>query len=246
MSPEEIARLVTQDVSGLLTDAEIRKIFGSRQAFYLNPRDFRKPHVELTSGLHSNGYINCPEVFALENLRRICAQQLVRFLETDSPKLSIGFCDWVVGSDTSATALAGDVAELLGCRHGVMKKGPNKEQIWLGEMVDGEVIERLVDEGEKVLQIEELMTTAGTAERLRQGVMAAHAGRKVAFHPVILVLMHRSDVYEVMGDRVLAAHHFDIKNEDPKSEEGCTYCQNGSLLVKNPKQNWALLTGKAA
>ena len=144
----------------------------------------------------------------------------------------------VIGSDTSATGLAGDLALVLECRHGVMKKGPEKEQIWQGEMVKGEVVSHLIGDDERVLRIEELMTTAFTAERLRQGIIAAHQDQIIDILPVILVLMHRSTVYEVAGAKVLAIHHFDISNWPP---EECPYSKGGSPLVENPKQNWHLL-----
>ena len=247
MLADEIRQLDPEDWKEGLYPQATEHIFKSVEGFYMNNGDFSKPHVELTTGLHSNGYINCAQVFQFPNLRRIMAYEMARVWRISRFCADISASDWVVGSDTSATALAGDLAEIMGCRHGVLKKGPEpeKNQIWLGEMVDHQVVERFIQSEERVLHIEELMTTAFTAEQVRKGIGEAHKERsRFWFFPVILVLMYRSNMQSVGGSRILKVNQFDIKNWDPK--EYCPYCDHDSLLVKKPKQNWTLLTGQAA
>ncbi len=232
MNREEILALDPGNVPHKMTRQQVEHIFAQLEAFWKHDGDFTKPHVKLTSGNHSNGYINCRAVLEHENLRLIMASQIlfelrirkIVTLETWSPE------NWVIGSDTSATKLAGSIAKILGCRHGVLKKGPDKEQIW-----EGQIIKR----GELVLHIEELMTTAFTAKRVRKGIKAGNS-HPVEFVEVIPVLMHRSKEYFVDGEAVLDIFHFNIENWTPNE---CPYCANNSPVLENPKENWAKLTG---
>jgi hypothetical protein len=63
----------------------------------------------------------------------------------------------------------------------------------------------------------------------------------VTFAPVVGVLVHRSDVYEVEGAPVIYLAHYDISVWDPVD---CPLCARGSKRLR-PKQHWAELTGKA-
>jgi orotate phosphoribosyltransferase len=238
MSPQELLQLQPEETLRSLTTEEVVHIFRGLKAFWMNERAWEKPHVKLTSGMHSNGYINCRLVFGHENLRHILAYQMARAILDRHTDLTIFRRDWVVGSDTSATELAGDLARVFNCRHGIMEKGPDKEQFWRGERVDGKLIDQRIGQDERVLHIEELMTTAFTAERVINGIISAH-GNAIRFYDFIPVLMHRSQVRDVLGRHVHDVNHFDIDNWD---KEDCPYCKNGSPLVENPKENWALLT----
>ena len=55
------------------------------------------------------------------------------------------------------------------------------------------------------------------------------------------VLVHRSDVYEIDNSKIVFPLHFDIWLADP---EDCPLCAQGLKRLKQPKVNWAELTGK--
>ena len=234
MNREEILALNPGNVPHKMIRQQVEHIFSLLQAYWKHDGDFSKPHVKLTSGNHSNGYINCPAVLNHENLRLILANQILFDLRIRKIVIPETWAseNWVIGSDTSATALAKSIADLLGCRHGILEKGPKpkKLQIWKNQVIQP---------GEKVLHIEELMTTAFTAKRVREGIKDGNP-HPVEFVEVIPVLMHRSKEYFVDGEAVLDIFHFNIENWTPNE---CPYCANNSPVLENPKENWAKLTG---
>jgi hypothetical protein len=81
------------------------------------------------------------------------------------------------GADTSSTALAGDVALLIGAKHIRMVKiedAEGKRQIW------DSTNESLLD-GEIILHIEELITTAFSAIQVREGIKLANPNVKINY-----------------------------------------------------------------
>jgi len=233
MNRDEILKLNPNLVSEKMTRQQVKHIFSQLQAFWQHDGDFSKPHVELTSGMHSNGYINCREVLVHNNLCRLMARQIVLTLQEegyiDRENYPVNNDNWVIGSATSATDLASEVAKILSCHHGILRKGPNKEQIWENQVIQPQ---------EKVLHIEELMTTAFTARRVRKGITQGN-DYPVDFIHFIPVLIHRSSEYLVDGVPVVTIFHFNIENWDP--EKYCLYCANGSKALEDPKKNWKKL-----
>lgn len=239
LSRNELLALNPETVPHAPTFEEARYIFETLEALWIHNGNPHQPHVELTSGKHSNGYINCKLVLEHDGLRRLLARQLVHQISFDYPDFYLRAEDWVVGSDTSATKLACDVAFLLGARHGIMRKTDDKQQVWCGECTGkGRHTERTIAVGERVLHIEELMTTAFTAERLREGIRAAHPGQAIQFIRFLPVLMYRSDVTSVDDSLVVPVNRYHIENWDPP----CPKCKEGSPVLRDPKQHWAELT----
>jgi len=144
-----------------------------------------------------------------------------------------GRIDWVIGSATAATSLAGCCAVLIGAKFWPLEKGPNKEQIWPDRHV--------IRPRETVIQFEELMTTALTTGRVREGIAKAH-NHEVQYGPVV-VLVHRSDEMEVGDSRVIPVFRFDISTWEP---DECPLCQAGSEPIPPKGANWPRLTGEAA
>ncbi len=186
-----------------------------------NPED---PHAELTSGLCSNGYINCSRVLAYTNLCQIFALQAVRRLR-ERCHLPI---DWVVSSDHAAVVFGKDVANILGCKFEFTEKGPDKTQVWKRQ---------IIEPNEIVLQVEELITTAQTTLAVREGIRQGNP-YPVNFAPFVLTFIHRSEVYQIENAEVLYVAHFDIWSLPP---EECPLCQQGPPRLR-PKEHWAELT----
>lgn len=216
-----------------LTDAEFDHIFKLCDALWLHSGDPKEPHAELTSGKCSNGFV---DVLRVLRHTRIC-QRLARelfFMIFDhwAPETGRGNrpCDWVVGSDHAGATISYEVARQLGVLHDFTEKGPDKTQIWKRFTIDPDQV---------TLQIEELVTTTGTLQAVRDGLRQGNAG-PIKFFPAVLTLVHRSNTYKFDGAPIRYLRHYDIQTWSP---EECPLCAQGSKRLR-PKQNWAELTGK--
>ncbi|MFH1890927.1 MAG: hypothetical protein ABIJ91_05200 [Candidatus Kuenenbacteria bacterium] len=221
---------------------EVRRMLEKTKVFWLYSGEPRKniPHALLASGKHSDGYVNVGD--AIKNdaeTRWLFAKMLLETLK--------GVCeekfDWVVGADTSSTALALDVAKLAGAGHIRMIKDVydgKSHQVWSCDNA-------LSAGGGKILHIEELITTAFSAIQVQKEIMFELSQNKkgaqfVSFLPVIV---DRSDpdnrVSKVENSLVLPLLRLRIKNYN---KDECPYCKAGSIAIK-PKEgdNWARLVG---
>lgn len=215
-----------------MTVDEVSHIFKLCDALWLHSGDPAAPHAELTSGNCSNGFVDVLRVIRYTNLCELLAQQLVRIIEAKLyDELGCdGKVDWVVGSDHAGADFSHAVATWLLTQHDFTEKGPNKTQIWNRFMIEP---------GEAVLQVEELVTTTGTLQAVRDGIRRSHP-HPVKFAPIVATLIHRSHVYEFEGAPIIYLAHYDIETWEP---EWCPLCKAGSVRLR-PKQNWARLTGR--
>ncbi len=224
-----------------LTQEGVTHILKLCEALWLHSGDPKDPHAELTGGERSNGFVDVLRALRYTNVCDILAYHMTHAIEAELDKIEnsedaltalyreIG---WVVGSDHASADFSHDVARWLGCKHDFTEKGgpDGKQQGWK---------RFAIHPGESVLQVEELMATAGTLLAVREGIRTGNPN-PVAFAPVVGVLVHRSDVYEIEGAPVVYLAHYDIFVWDPKD---CPLCKAGSQRLR-PKQNWAELTGK--
>mgnify|MGYP001589436754 CR=1 FL=1 len=216
------------DLDRYLTPEEFRHIFETCDTLWLHSGDPKDAHAELTSGLCSNGFADVLRTLKYSNLCEIMAGQLVRQLR----RYYDGRVDWVIGSDHAGATLSYAVAAQLSAQHDFTEKGEGKKQNWKRFVIKPE---------EVVLQVEELITTAGTLEAVREGIRAGNPN-PVKFAPLSLALVHRSDVYEFEGAPIIYAAHYDIKTWAP---EKCPLCSSGSERLRpKERQNWAKLTGR--
>lgn len=211
---------------GFLSHLEIRHIFETCDALWLHDGDMRRPHAELTSGKCSDGFVDVLRVLRYTNLCQIMADQLVHRLHERGG----GIVDWVIGSDHAGATLSFAVAAHLNAQHDFTEKGSDKTQVWK---------RFVVQPGEVVLQVEELVTTTGTLQAVRNGIRAGNP-HQVSFAPLSLCLVHRAPVYEFDGSPIVSLVHWDIQTWPP---DECPLCAGGSPRVR-PKQNWAQLTGR--
>ncbi len=95
-----------------------------------------------------------------------------------------------------------------------------------------------ISEDVGVLQIEELITTLGSATAVGKALLEKNP--KVQLIPVIGTLIHRPAVLPVSNDgpKIVAVIEKQVSAWDPSE---CPYCKVGSKRVK-PKTNWAELT----
>lgn len=181
------------------------------------------PHAELTSGNCSDGFANTLLLLKYANINMLLAEELVRIYRESTGADP----DWVVGSDHAAASLSAFVAYHLRAKHEFTEK-VDKTQLWKRETIGPD---------ETVLQVEELVTTLATLERVRQGIVSGNT-HPVTFADVSLTLVHRSPSYEFGGRPILYLRHYDISVWEP---EECPLCAAGSERLR-PKENWDRLT----
>jgi orotate phosphoribosyltransferase len=228
LKEREVFLLKPGDLGGReMTSAEFAHIARLLNAFWMHDGNPESPHALLTKGKHSNGFINCGIPLSYANLCAIMAGELLKRIR----KMYTGPIDWVVGSDHAGAALACNIAGLIEgpTRFDFCEKGAGGTQLWKRHQIA---------ENARVLHVEELMTTAGTASTVRRGIREGNEA-PVLFIPLVAVLVHRSIEVEVESHPVIHAFHFDIENWAP---EDCPLCKQGSEAIR-PKGNWERLVG---
>jgi len=221
----------------LLPEQQILEWFDACNAYWFHDGDPGKPHAELTSGLCSNGYFNCPEVLKYPNICEALAFQLLRKMRIEYPDLGLRHPLWVVGSAYAVITFSYEVSRVIGyAMHGFVEKDPSdpkaKKMLW----------QRLhIPEGSWVFQAEDLITTSGTFREVRRVINEGNSA-PVNFMPVVGAVVHRPPQLPVdYGDaRVVALVEKAIWAVKP---EDCTLCRQGSRRFR-PKTHWAELTGK--
>lgn len=196
-----------------------------------NPSD---PHAELTSGKCSNGFFDCLRVLKYVNLSEILATQLARKIRAAIGEQRV---DWVIASPMAGITFGHDVARALGARIFMFtEKDPNDKDAMLWKRM-------AIPEGETVLQIEELTTTAKTLNAVQTAVNTGNP-TPVNWLPYIGIFVHRPPQLPVgsYGDRqVIPLIEKAVWAVDPGE---CQLCANGSVRYR-PKTHWAELTGRA-
>ena len=236
--PKELGQLKSGDfgASDYIMEAEFDHVLKLADALWLHDGDPAKPHAELTSGRCSNGFVDVLRVLKYTNLCEIFADELTAAYSVYVHNVYQKFRrpyrdpDWIIGSDHAGATISYEVARQLKAKHDFTEKGVDKGQLWKRHTIEPD---------EFVLQVEELITTFRTLQAVREGIREGNP-HPVNFVPVVLTLVHRSDVYEFEGSPILYLRHYDIASWKP---EECPLCAAGSKRLR-PKQNWAELTGK--
>ncbi|MBU4204973.1 hypothetical protein KKE19_03685 [Patescibacteria group bacterium] len=197
---------------------------------YQGDPDPAKPHAELTSGKCSNGYFDCRRVLCYPNLSEILAISLFNKLKISGIRPQA-----VVGSPYSAITFSYEVARQFGIPHFFAEKDPadpkGKAMVWKGE----------IPGGSKVLQVEELITTLGTTQAVRQAVVEKNP-EPITVLTIVGTCIYRPDKLTAdLGDRqIIALVGKEVSVWDP---EQCPYCKVGSPRVR-PRGNWTQLVGR--
>ncbi len=153
-----------------LSDQEIRQIFADSQALLTG-------HFCLTSGLHSEHYIQCAQVLQYPHYTaRLCAELARRF--------STGQIDTVIGPAMGGILVAYETARALNVRSIFAERKEGIMQLRRGFKLQP---------GEKVLVVEDVITTGGSVREVLDivrscgavpigiGVLADRSGGKVQF-----------------------------------------------------------------
>jgi len=225
-----IKRLSLQE----LEDIEPLFIFEICNAIWIHNGIPEAPHALLTSGKHSDGYIDCSQVLKYSNLKYILATKLLHkaipFIE------KCGFSpekiDYVVSSSMAAIPLGEGIANALNSIFLYTEKVDGRQKLKRFEILDGAV----------VLQVEELITTLKTTREVREAILEKNRNVKFVSDKdgkvIVLTLVHRPEKLpiEYPDFRVFPLIELEIHNWD---SEDCPLCRAGSKVLK-PKENWEL------
>ena len=220
----DVTKLISRNFDRLLIPEEVTHIYRQCDAFWEYDGNPDTPHVRSLSGLHLDWFMNSHEVLSHTNLCQLFAHQAIRVVrqQYDSP------IAWALGSSTAASDFSKDVANALEARHDVFGAGPKNEQIWKGP---------LIGKHEVICQFEELMNRATATNAVRAGLRAAHP-YELTFAPFMFTIIHRSEIEEIEGARVLSLARYPSRCWEAKD---CPLCKQGSEAIPAKGTNWQRL-----
>lgn len=195
-------------------------------AIWLHDGSAKSPHALLTSGLHSDGYVNCTLVMQRPALVRgmLTAHDGLRpLLPSDDEKP-----DWVVGSAMGAITFAFAAAEQMGALAGFTEK--DGDSMKLGRFS--------IQAGAKVLAVEDVISTGGSTLKTIEALRRCEGVRIL---PYVLCLVNRSGLGRMGDYQIRALITPSIHTWKP---EECPLCTQGSKALR-PKEHWKELSGLA-
>lgn len=209
-----------------MEQSEWKKAFAEAGAFWqMNYENMAGAHAELTSGKHSDGYINCSKLVTDPKLVEKIAAGIIEKLKA---KPDFKQPDWVVGPAYGAIGYAYEVARQLGSKFGFTEVKYTDE----GKM---QVLSRFdITPTETVLVIEDVTTTGGSA--LKTVRVVEETGCTVL--PMIGLIMNWSGMDEIDGYKIVSLVSGQMRVYSP---EACELCKQGSHAVR-PKGNWSALS----
>jgi orotate phosphoribosyltransferase len=214
-----------------------REIFTKTTAIWLHNGQAERDHALLTSGNHSDGFMNSEMFMEHPMLLDEAAADLVGMLFREG--LVPQRVDRVVGPALGAITIAHDVARNMERESGHRVPRSYAEQ---HEQEHSEGFKRRwmsfdrtrVLTGESVLLVEDVITTGGSVKRAMDAVV--EEGGTVL--PYVTALVNRSGLDEVHGLKIVSLTDFH-PNQWPPNE--CPLCGMGSKAVK-PKPIWGEFT----
>ena len=188
--------------------------------------DPKAPHVELTSGLCSDGYVNSARVTSHPDALQFLAFDLAKRLWQRGI-----YPDWIVGSPYGAITFSYELARKMDACHGHTEKDPDDSKRMLWQRFE-------IPAGAKVLQAEELVTTFGTTFAVREAIELQNPVR-VNILPMVATIIYLPRQLGVDTPLDVVA----LVEREVKSwrRDGCPLCRQGSRPLR-PKRHWAELT----
>jgi orotate phosphoribosyltransferase len=200
-----------------------KKVFEDYGAIWIHNGDPKRPHALLTSGLHSDGFVNCTKVTQNPNVLEDAVSQGL------SQQLSDLRPDWVIGSAFGAITFAHAVAHHLGARAGFTEKEGDAMKLARFE----------IEPSETVLVVEDTISTGGSTKKTIEGIRSAGVPDEQIL-PYIIALVNRSGS-EKLAERKIRALLTPVIHAWAPAD--CPLCKAGSQPVR-PKANWNELTRK--
>lgn len=185
----------------MLTRDEALEIFTKSQALLTG-------HFRLTSGRHSSQYMQCAQVLQYpEYAAKLCADLAEKFAGTA--------IDLVVGPAMGGIIVAYEVGRALGVKTFFTEREQGVMSLRRGFTINP---------GEKVLVVEDVVTTGGSVKEVID-VVREKGGEVVG----VGVLVDRSNGKVDFGVKTEAILSMEIQSYDP---EECPLCKQGLPVVK--------------
>lgn len=205
-----------------------RSVYEDLGALWIHSEDVSKPHAELSSLKHSNGFCNSGLVTRYPFL---VTQAIADLIQMDGLFIDENEVDdyTVYGSAMGAITLAHEMGRQLGVHTGYTEK------------VDGVLqLKRFsVKEGEKIILIEDVITSGKSTLQTWAAVTAVGG----IISQKLFCLVNRSGKDHLNGLPIVALVEHEMPIWDVPAGETCPLCEQGSKAIR-PKDNWAELTGK--
>ncbi len=167
-------------------------------------------HFLLTSGRHSNQYMQCAQVLQYPTYTEQLARHIADKFENDGIEL-------VVGPAMGGIIVSYEVARQLGVPGIFAERKDGKMEIRRGFTIDP---------GQKVLVVEDVVTTGGSVKEVMDAVKAA--GGEVAG---VAVLVDRSNGSVSFGVKQEAVLSMDIQSWE---QTECPLCKEGQSEAYKP------------
>ncbi len=188
-----------------MTNEDVLKIFEENDALL-------KGHFLLTSGLHSNRYLQCALVLQQPAVAERLGAELAAKAKADP---NIGRIDLVIAPALGGVIVAHEVARALGVRALFTERQEKTMTLRRGFQIKS---------GERCLVVEDVVTTGGSTREV-MGVVAQHGGVAAGAGSLI----DRSGGAVDLG---VPRHALAVLEVPTFKPEECPMCQEGSIAVK--------------
>jgi len=165
-------------------------------------------HFLLTSGKHSSKYLQCAKILQYPNLAEAICKDLAKNFEGQE-------IDVVIGPAIGAITLSYELARQLNCRSIFAEREDGIMKLRRGFKIE---------EGEKVLVVEDVITTGGSVKEVIELVKES-GGEIVA----VAGIVDRSGGKVDLGYPLKTLLTLNIETYEP---DNCPLCREGILLVK--------------
>jgi len=185
----------------MMNPAEIARIFEETGALLTG-------HFLLTSGLHSEKYLQCAKVLQWPHHAEACGRALAGYFEAENPRL-------VISPAIGGIVIGQEVSRALGCRSIFAERENGVLRLRRGFSIEP---------GETAIVVEDVITTGGSTLETME-VVKSHGGRVLG----ALSVIDRSGGKAALGSRY---HSLWTLNIPTYSAESCPLCKAGSSPVK--------------
>jgi orotate phosphoribosyltransferase len=188
-----------------MTNEDVLKIFEENEALL-------KGHFLLTSGLHSNRYLQCALVLQHPAVAEKLCSALAAKAQTDA---GIGSIDLVIAPALGGVIVAHEVARALGVRALFTERQEKTMTLRRGFQIKP---------GERCLVVEDVVTTGGSTREVME-VVARHGG----------VVAGAGSLIDRSGGAVdlgVPRHAMAVLEVPTYQPEDCPMCREGSKAIK--------------
>ena len=172
-----------------------------------------KGHFLLTSGRHSQKYLQCAKLFQYPEYSRVMTEYLVNQFKDEK-------IDLVVGPAVGGIILAYEAARQLNVRNIFMERENGKMTLRRGFEIQ---------EGMKILVVEDVVTTGGSVKEVID-VIKDNGGIVIGVGSIV----DRSTGNRKFEEELKSVIKFDIETYSP---DECPLCKEGTPAVKPGSRN---------